>query len=69
MTTTTDDLLRVEEVAAMFGVKPSAIYAGRSRGQKPGALAIKINKRLWWRRSDLIAWLDSEATRQHAERG
>ena len=61
------ELLDARSTAPYFGITPTALHAQRSRGQKPGLLALKINGRLWWRKSDLVAWLDAEADRQHAE--
>lgn len=53
-----DRLLTVEEVAEVLRTTPSALYSSRHRGEAPGALAVRVGRRLLWRPTDLEAWLD-----------
>lgn len=50
------ELLDVEETAEFFRTSVAALYSQRHRGEAPGALAVKVGRKLLWRRSDLEAW-------------
>lgn len=50
--------LTVEQVAERYQSTPAAIHTQRYRGEKPGALGVKVGKRVLWRESDLDAWFD-----------
>ena len=67
------DLLPAEAVAEIFTTTPAALYSQRVRGERPGSLGIRLGPgrrgRLYWRRSDITAWIAEEATRQHAQNG
>lgn len=55
------DFLTVEEVIALFpGRSRSSIYVERTRGEGIGTLAVKVGRRLYWRRSDIDAWFDAQ---------
>lgn len=54
-----DTLLTPDEVARFMRSTVGALYVQRHRGEAPGALAIKVGKRLRWRPETLEAWLDS----------
>lgn len=54
-----DRLLTIAEVADFCRTSVDAIYMQRHRGEAPGALALKIGKRLRWRPETLEAWLES----------
>lgn len=54
---TLDRLLTIEEVADLLRTTPTALYSSRHRREAPGALAVRVGKRLLWRPSDLEAWL------------
>lgn len=53
------ELLTADQVADWFQHTKPALYVQRHRGEAPGALSVKIGKRLLWRRSDLEAWVES----------
>jgi hypothetical protein len=50
--------LTAEEVADRYRVSVSALYTQRHRREDPGALALKIGRRLLWRPADLTRWED-----------
>lgn len=54
------DLLTVEELARMLRVRPSAIHSQRHRGEMPGSLGVKLGKRVFYRRSDIDAFMDQQ---------
>lgn len=57
------DFLTVEQVGAMFHLSPASLYTMRRRGEAPGSLAVKVGRRLLWRRSDLDQWWDEQSKR------
>lgn len=57
------EFLEVTEVAEMFHVTTSALYTQRHRSEAPGSLAVKVGRKLLWRRSDLDAWWQREQRR------
>lgn len=59
--------LVVEEAAEYLRTTRGALYAQRCRGENPGALAIKVGRRLLWRVADLEDWLDEQASEQRQE--
>lgn len=60
--TTPPEFLAVQEVAALFHCSTSALYTQRHRGEAPGALAVKVGRKLLFRRSDLDAWWNQSRT-------
>ncbi len=55
------EFLGIEETARLFPhLTPSALYSQRHRGEAPGCLAVKVGKRLVWRRSDLDEWWETQ---------
>ena len=62
------DLLTVEELARMLRVSPSAIHSQRYRNEKPGALGFALGRRIFYRRSDLDAFIDHQIARDEATR-
>ena len=56
----------IEQVAKRYHSSPTAIYSQRHRGEAPGALAIKVGKRLLWKLEDLEAWEESQKVAQVA---
>lgn len=48
--------LDILQVAQRYATSPSALYTQRHRGEAPGALAIKVGRRLLWSIEDLKAW-------------
>ena len=60
--------LGVEEVAALFpGQTPGSLYAQRTRGLNPGALGVKVGRRILWRESDLDVWYEQQRAEQLQE--
>ena len=60
--------LGVEEVAALFpGQTPGSLYTQRHRGEAPGALGVKVGRRIVWREADLDAWYDRQRAEQLQE--
>ena len=51
-----NELLTVEELAALLKVPPKTIYAWRYRRQGPRG--IKVGRHLRFRRNDIEQWLD-----------
>ncbi len=56
------EYLTIEEVADLLRTTRTALYSQRHRSEEPGSLAIKVGRRLVWRRTDLDAWFDSQRT-------
>lgn len=56
------EVLTAEEVAALCGFTLGSLYVNRFRNLSPGNLAIKWQNRLYWRRSDVEAWLNERLT-------
>jgi predicted DNA-binding transcriptional regulator AlpA len=55
------DYLDVSDVANLIpGMSRSALYTQKHRGQAPGALAIRVGKRLVWRRADIERWFSEQ---------
>ncbi|HZD23538.1 MAG TPA: helix-turn-helix domain-containing protein [Acidimicrobiia bacterium] len=55
-------LLTVKEVADYLRVTPSALYVQRYRGEEPGALGIRVGKRILYRPADLDRFLNERQT-------
>lgn len=58
------EFLGVQELADLFNLTPAAVYTQRHRGEAPGALGVKVGRRLVWRRSDLDTWWDEQREAQ-----
>lgn len=58
------EYLTIGEVAQRLHTSPGALYTQRHRGEAPGALAVKVGKKLLWRESDLEEWFDRERESQ-----
>ena len=52
-------LLKAEDAALLLRTTRKGIYAAAGRGQLPGA--VRIGRRLLFRRDDLLQWLTSRA--------
>ncbi len=57
------DYLTVREVADLYRVSVSALYTQRYRSEPPGALGVKVGRRLLWKRSELDVWWTSQQER------
>lgn len=51
-------LLTVKETAAYLRLTPGALYTQRYRGEKPGALGIRVGRKILYRPSDIDRFLD-----------
>lgn len=60
-------LLNIDETAEYLRLSPTALYSQRHRGEAPGALLVKVGRRLVARQADLDAWLDSKVEAQLRE--
>ncbi len=58
------DLLTVEDLGSLLRLTRDAIYSQRVRGQMPGSLGVHLGKRLFFRRSDIEAYLDGQFDRK-----
>jgi len=48
-----EPLLTLKEAAAYLRSTPGALYTQRHRGEKPGALGIRVGNMILYRRSDI----------------
>ena len=51
-------LLTVKETADYLRLTPGALYMQRYRGEKPGALGIRVGRKILYRPSDIDRFLD-----------
>ncbi len=61
------DYLTISEVADRLRTTKSALYTQHHRGMAPGALGVKVGRRILWRVSDLESWYDKKAAEAAAE--
>jgi predicted DNA-binding transcriptional regulator AlpA len=61
-----DDIgyLDVVQVSYLYQTSPSALYSQRHRGEMPGALGVRVGRKILWRRSDLDQWFDARKAEQ-----
>lgn len=64
-TTILQPLLTVKEVADYLRVTPSALYVQRHRGEEPGALGIRVGKRILYRPADIDRFLNERQAEIH----
>lgn len=62
-------LLTLKEAADYLRLTPGALYSQRYRGEKPGALGIRVGKRLLYRPSDIDRFLDERLAETYAPAG
>lgn len=55
-----EDLLTLEETAEYLRLTPGALYTQRYRREKPGALGVRIGRRILYRLSDIDRFLDEK---------
>ena len=60
-----EPLLTLNEVADYLRLTPSALYTQRHRGEKPGALGIRVGRKILYRPSDINAFLDEQFAETH----
>ena len=63
-----EQLLTVEETAAYLRLTPGALYTQRSRREKPGALGIRVGRRVLFRPSDIDSFLDERLSEAELDR-
>ena len=54
-----DSLLTQEQAAEILGVSPGTLEVWRSAKRYPGLIYVKVGRLVRYRRSDLLAWLES----------
>ena len=59
-------LLTLRETAEYLRLTPGALYTQRYRGEKPGALGIRVGRKLLFRPSDIDQFLDERFERQNS---
>ena len=55
-----EPLLTLNEVADYLRLTPAALYTQRHRGEKPGALGIRVGRKILYRSSDITRFLDEQ---------
>lgn len=53
-----EPLLTLKEAADYLRLTPAALYTQRHRGNKPGALGIRVGRKIIYRPSDINRYLD-----------
>jgi len=61
------EFLTIGEVADRLRTTRQALYTQHHRGMAPGALGVKVGRRILWRVSDLESWYDKQAAEAAAE--
>ena len=64
-----EQLLTLQEAADYLRLTPSALYTQRHRGEKPGALGIRVGKKVLYRPSDIDRFLDERLSETLASHG
>jgi hypothetical protein len=55
-----EPLLTLKEAADYLRLTPAALYTQRHRGDKPGALGIRVGRKILYRPSDINRYLDEQ---------
>lgn len=55
-----EPLLTLKEAADYLRLTPAALYTQRHRGHKPGALGIRVGRKILYRPSDIERFLDQQ---------
>jgi hypothetical protein len=58
-----EPLLTLKEAADYLRLTPAALYTQRHRGDKPGALGIRVGRKILYRPSDIDRFLDEQLER------
>lgn len=61
-------LLTLRETAEYLRLTPGALYTQRYRGEKPGALGIRVGRKLVFRPSDIDQFLEERLANQSSGR-
>jgi len=62
-------LLTLEETAEYLRLTPGALYTQRYRREKPGALGIRVGRRVLYRPSDIDRFLDERISEPDLDTG
>ncbi len=62
-------LLTLKETADYLRLTPGALYSQRYRGEKPGALGIRIGRKILYRPTDIDRFLDERLAETYAALG
>lgn len=54
------EFLTVDETADLLRTTPGAIYTSRHRSEPPGIFAVKVGRKLLFRRSDIDAYFTEQ---------
>lgn len=60
-----EPLLTLKEAADYLRLTPAALYTQRHRGEKPGALGIRVGRKILYRPSDINRFLDEQLAETH----
>ena len=63
------ELMTLPEAAEYLRLTPSALYTQRHRHELPGALGLKVGRKIVYRRADIDAYLDGRLEAQLADGG
>jgi hypothetical protein len=63
-----EPLLTLQEAAEYLRLTPSALYSQRYKGEDPGALGIRVGKKVLYRSGDISRYLDERRAEAHASR-
>ena len=65
---TPEPLLTLQEAADYLRLTPGALYTQRYRGEEPGALGIRVGRKILYRPADIERFLDERLAEAHAAR-
>lgn len=63
-----EPLFTLQEAADYLRLTPGALYSQRYRGEEPGALGIRVGKKVLYRPADIDRFLDERLAQTHAAR-
>lgn len=61
------ELFTLPEAAEYLRLTPSALYTQRHRSELPGALGVKVGRKIVYRKTDLEKYLDDQLAAQGVE--
>ena len=65
---TPEPLLTLQEAADYLRLTPSALYSQRYKGEEPGALGIRVGRKILYRLTDINRFLDERLAEAYAAR-
>ena len=63
-----EPLLTLQEAADYLRLTPGALYTQRYRGEEPGALGIRVGRKILYRPTDIERFLDERLAEAHPAR-